>query len=378
MAPGPVDPISSFFPPIEQGDTDAAPSIDTLGHRERLGRGTPVAFLATLQNVNDAGRQDQIPVSVNLMPAGPVADIVDLAVLADDLGLARCWVYDEGLVTRDVYVTLTAIAARTASIPLGPGITNPFVRHPGATAAAIASLDEFSGGRAFVGIGAGGGLTLDPLAIERRRPLTAVAEMVHVLRRLFAGDRVDHDGHAFSFRNAKLQYARPDIDIIVAGRGPKMTALGGEVADGFNLSYIHKDLLGSHAKALRQAAGSRPFLITYSTMIALTDEEYEDARSQLTFRLVDSPPAVKELIGMTEADVANLRSALAEGGPRLAARHVDPEWVSSFIIAGTAAECAEELHTLMADNDIDEFQLPVLDPEGAAGFIERTAEMFRP
>jgi len=319
-----------------------------------------------------------IPVSINLMPDAPVADIVELAVLADDLGLSRCWVYDEGLVTRDVYVTLTAIAARTQSIPLGPGITNPFVRHPGATAAAIASLDEFSGGRAFIGLGAGGGLTLDPMAIERRRPLTAVAEMVDTLRRLFAGERVDHDGHAFSFRNAELEYARPGIEIIIAGRGPKMIDLGGAVADGFNLSYIHKDLLGSHTRTLRQAAGDRPFLITYSTMIALTDEEYEDARAQLSFRLVDSPAEVKELIGMTEADTASLRSALSEGGPRNAARHVDPEWVSSFVIAGTAAECARELADLMAHNDIDEFQLPVLGAEGAAGFIERTAQMFRP
>jgi hypothetical protein len=32
----------------------------------------------------------------------------------------------------------------------------------------------------------------------------------------------------------------------------------------------------------------------------------------------------------------------------------------------------------MDTNDIDEFQLPVLDIEGAAAFIERSAEMFRP
>jgi 5,10-methylenetetrahydromethanopterin reductase len=312
------------------------------------------------------------------MPGAPVPDIVDLAVLAEDLGLARCWVYDEGLVTRDVYVTLTAIAARTSRIPLGPGITNPFVRHPGATAAAIASLDEFSGGRAFIGLGAGGGLTLDPMAIKRPRPVTAVSDMIECLRHLFAGERVDHDGHAFSFQNAKLDYARSDIEIIVAGRGPKMTALGGQHADGFNLSYIHKDLLGTHARALRQASGDRPFRITYSTMIAITDEEHEAARAQLTFRLVDSPTAVKELIGMTPSDVANVRSALAEGGPRAAARHINPDWVSAFIICGTADDCAAELSALLAANDIDEFQLPVLDIDGAASFIERTADMFRP
>ncbi len=88
------------------------------------------------------------------------------------------------------------------------------------------------------------GLTLGPLGIERRKPLTTVGEMVAALRALFAGERVEHTGATFSLRDAHLDYARPDIEIILAGRGPKMTALGASAADGFNLSYIHKDLLG--------------------------------------------------------------------------------------------------------------------------------------
>ncbi len=318
-----------------------------------------------------------LPVSVDLMPDAPVRELVELAVLAEQLGCPRCWVYDEGLVTRDVYVTLTAIAEHTQAIPLGPGITNPYVRHPGATAAAVASLDELSGGRAFLGLGAGGGLTLDPLAIERYRPLTAVRDMVETLRLLFAGERVDHDGPVFSFRDAHLTYGRADIEIIMAGRGPKMTALGGEVADGFNLSYIHKPGLGDHVRTLREAAGDRPFRISYSTMIATSDSEFESARSQLTFRLVDSPGTVKELIGMTDEDTTAIRSSLAEGGPALAARHVRDEWVPEFVITGTPAECAAELADLMGDNGIDEFQLPVLEVAGAAELIERAAAMFR-
>ena len=91
------------------------------------------------------------PVSVNLMPTAKIETIVELAQLSEKLGYRRCWVYDEGLHTRDVFVTLTAIAIATEKIFLGPGITNPYVRHPGITAAAIASLDEISAGRAFMG-----------------------------------------------------------------------------------------------------------------------------------------------------------------------------------------------------------------------------------
>lgn len=317
-----------------------------------------------------------LPLSVNLMPGAPVPELVELAALAESVGCSRCWVADEGIVTRDVYVTLTAIAVGTGRIGLGPGITNPYVRHPGATAAAVATLDELSGGRAFVGIGAGGGLTLGPLAIERDRPLTAVREMVATLRRLFAGEVVDHVGHAFSFRGARLAYARPGIEIVLAGRGPRMSALAGEMADGFSLSYIHKDLLGEHVRALRSAAADRPFRLGYSTMLVTSDAEIDEARAQLSFRLVDSPPAVKDRIGMTGADTARIRDALAAGGPRQAARHVRDEWLEAFVIAGSPAGCAAELRRILTDNGIDEFQLPVLETAGAAARIERTAAML--
>ena len=51
--------------------------------------------------------------SVNLIPDAPVAVIRDLAVRAEELGFSRCWVNDEGLATRDVYVTMAAILRST-------------------------------------------------------------------------------------------------------------------------------------------------------------------------------------------------------------------------------------------------------------------------
>jgi len=89
--------------------------------------------------------------SVNLIPEASVGLIRDLAVEAERLGFKRSWVYDEGLATRDLYVTMTAIAEATDTLEVGPGITNAYTRHPAQTAAAIATLDELSGGRAFKG-----------------------------------------------------------------------------------------------------------------------------------------------------------------------------------------------------------------------------------
>ena len=312
-----------------------------------------------------------VPVSVNLMPAGPVAQVVELATLAEARGCRRCWVYDEGMHTRDVYVTLAAIAGATTRIGLGPGITNPYVRHPGATAAAVATLDELSDGRAFVGLGAGGALTLGPLAIERTRPLASVEHTLTALRQLFHGDHVTMQGPTFAFDRAHLSHARPDIEIFVAGRGPRMIDLGGRLADGFYLSYIHKDLLGDHVRAVRAAAGDRPFTVVWSTAVASTDAELDAVRAQLTFRLVDSPAEVRDRLGLDDTRRDAIRSALAEGGPAAAAHLIDPAWAESFALVGSPAECAAELARLADRHGIDEFLLPVQDLHTGPELIER-------
>ncbi|MGI9611575.1 MAG: LLM class flavin-dependent oxidoreductase [Acidimicrobiales bacterium] len=315
------------------------------------------------------------------MGTAPVGQLVELARLADEVGYRRCWVYDEGLATRDVYVTLAAIATATDQILIGPGVTNPYVRHPGATATAIATLDELSGGRAFLGLGAGGGLTLTPLGIDRHRPLSTVAAMIADLRRLWAGERVTSDNGAYSLDGARLGYGRDDIEIIIAGRGPKMLDLGARAADGFYLGYIHKSLLADAVAELRAgaAAGGRPgpFTITYSTMLARTAADIEGARAQLTFRLVDSPPEVRDLLGMTDDQVAAVRAGLAEGGPSAAAEHIDPAWVGDFVIDATDGDVGPRLRSLLAEGDVDEFQLPVTDIDTAAALIENVAATIR-
>jgi len=315
--------------------------------------------------------------SVNLIPEAPVAAIRDLAVEAERLGFDRCWVYDEGLATRDLYVTMAAIVQATERLEVGPGITNAYTRHPAQTAAAIATLDELSGGRAFLGLGAGGSLTLDPLALERVRPLETVRRTIEACRGLFAGDTVDLDGPTFSLRSARLGWARPDLPIWLAGRGPRMLDLGGAEADGVMLDFIHKPSLGDYVGRIRagsQRTGNRAG-ICYSTMVVTDDAALETVRPHMTYRLVDSPAEVRDALGMTDDDVATIRSALADGLDA-AARHVPDEWVLPFVIAGTVDECAAELANLVERHDLDEFLIPVFDVHAGADLLEVTARVL--
>lgn len=315
--------------------------------------------------------------SVNLIPEAPVASIRDLAVEAERLGFQRCWVYDEGLATRELYVTLTAIVGATEKLEVGPGITNPYTRHPAQTASAIATLDELSGGRAFMGLGAGGSLTLDPLALERTRPLETVGRTIEACRALFAGEVVNMDAPTFSLRKAQLGWARPDLPIWLAGRGPRMLDLGGASADGVMLDFIYKPSLGDYVDRVRAGAArtGNEVSICYSTMVVTDDAALEAVRPHMTYRLIDSPEPVRAALGITDANVASIRAALADGLVA-AAHYVPDEWVLPFVIAGSVTECAAELERLADQHGLDEFLLPIFDVKDGASLLEVTARVL--
>lgn len=315
--------------------------------------------------------------SVMLHPEVPVSTVVALAREAEALGYRRVWVPDEGLATRDVIVTMAAIAAGTETIRIGTGIVNPYSRHPALTAAAIASLDEMSGGRVFLGIGAGGSLTLGPLGVDRPRPVAHVREAVEVARALFSGEVVDFDGETLNLTKASIDYGRPDIEIWFAGRGPKMLHQAGAIMDGVLLEFLHKPSLGSFIDTVRQGAattGNTPTLC-YATMVITNPDRIEEVRPHMTYRLVDSPPAVKESLGITADHTEAIREAMAHGLEE-AAKLIPDRWVEPFVIMGSIDECAAELRDLARRHQFDEFMLVVADMDGASTLMAEVAEVL--
>ena len=58
-------------------------------------------------------------ISLNVIPECPIEQIVQVVKHAENLGYQRCWVYDEGLATRDVHIVMTAIALETNLMEIG-------------------------------------------------------------------------------------------------------------------------------------------------------------------------------------------------------------------------------------------------------------------
>jgi len=105
-------------------------------------------------------------------------------------------------------------------------------------ASQVATLDEVSGGRAVLGVGAGDASTLRNLGFERDRPLRRVLETFKVAQDLWAGERVDHDG-TFVARDAGLNYEVGEVPVYVGAQGPHMLRMAGKHADGVLVNASH-------------------------------------------------------------------------------------------------------------------------------------------
>lgn len=157
--------------------------------------------------------------------------LADLAVFVEDLGFTHVCVADERFY-REVYSLLTVMAMRTRTITLGPCVTDPYSRHPALTAAAIYTLDEISGGRAMLGLGAGiSGFA--EMGLPRPKPIRAMREAIELIRALASGGEVNYDGEVIKFTAGRLSFkpSRADLPVWVASNGPVGQRMGAETSD---------------------------------------------------------------------------------------------------------------------------------------------------
>lgn len=158
-----------------------------------------------------------------------VHNVARYARVAEDLGFHHATMIDMGTLGQEVNVMMTVAALGTERIRIGHGVTNPATYHPGAIANAAASLRELTGGRAFVGIGAGG-----PYGqyLKKGVPMRELREAVQFIKEYSAGRDGEWRGerwHSEWIRDSK--WAGQSVPIWVAVAGPKTCRIAGEFAD---------------------------------------------------------------------------------------------------------------------------------------------------
>ncbi|MDI3339624.1 MAG: TIGR03557 family F420-dependent LLM class oxidoreductase [Sphaerobacter sp.] len=136
-----------------------------------------------------------------------------------------------------VWAVIGAIAQATARLRLGTGVTCPTMRcHPAIIAQAAATAATLMPDRFFLGLGSGE--NLNEHIVGRRWPpaaerLAMLAEAIQIIRRLWEGAWVTHDGAYFTVDRARLYDVPPaPPPVFVAASGPKAARLAGDLGDG--------------------------------------------------------------------------------------------------------------------------------------------------
>ena len=266
--------------------------------------------------------------------------------LAEDSGFEYTWITDH-YNNRNVYSMLTILALKTDCIKLGPGVTNPYHISPALTASAIATINELSGGRAVLGIGAGDKVTFDRIGISWTKPLKRMREAVEIIRALHGGKGVSYDGEIFKFNGARLDFKTGNIPIYIGAQGPKMLQLAAELGDGVLINASHpRDFEAAKENidaGLSKAGKSRDDfdVVAYASMSVDKDAEKAKnaAKIVVAFIVAGSPDVIFERHGIGMDDVSKVREALnnafTKGDWPGVSKAVTGEMIECFSISGS-------------------------------------------
>jgi alkanesulfonate monooxygenase SsuD/methylene tetrahydromethanopterin reductase-like flavin-dependent oxidoreductase (luciferase family) len=178
-------------------------------------------------------------VGLVILPQRPWAEQAEQWRRAEAYGFDHLWTYDHltwgplaGTPWGATVPTLVAAAAVTTSVPLGTWVASPNYRHPVPFARELAALDDVSGGRAVLGIGAGGsGSDARVLGGPELGPAERAArfeEFVEVLDAVLTSPTTTRSGTFYAAVDARTTMPcvqSPRLPFVVAANGPRTIRL---------------------------------------------------------------------------------------------------------------------------------------------------------
>jgi 5,10-methylenetetrahydromethanopterin reductase len=288
--------------------------------------------------------------SVRLNNDWPVADYPRLARTAEDAGFDQFWVSHD-LFFRSSPVILAAVAQATARIEIGTCILNPYTLHPAEIAMLAATLDELSGGRFNLGVGAGAGEFLKWVGLPQERPLSTTRRAIEAINAVLSGDPVED-----WLPEAYLRFsARRRVPVYLAAFGPKMLRLIGEIADGalpLLFPPEHYDTVAPLIAEGAERAGRGLDDIDFAACVWCSiDEDREAAEAVLKDKIAyyghALGPLIWDRLGVTQEDFRPIERALmTERNPAKARALVD-ERMLRIGVAGSPADVIERLEVLV-------------------------------
>ena len=271
---------------------------------------------------------------------------------------------------RNVPMILGVLARETDSIGITNDVISPYSRSPALIGQTAVTMQELSGGRFRLRIGASSpALAEDWHGLSFDRPLRRIREAVEIVRRVQTGDPVKYDGEIYTPDGLSLICPAPETPapVDVAALGPKSTELAGRFADGWVPQLIPYDGLLDRIEDLRRGAelGDRTLediRVSYTIRCcALEDGETarEYARSQVAFMIALYGPFYRKAIAEAgwEDVTETVRETWLDGDKSAAIEAIPDELLDDVVAAGTPEQARERIERFEAIDEVDAVQI---------------------
>jgi probable F420-dependent oxidoreductase len=263
-------------------------------------------------------------------PPGRYTEIRDMALAVEAAGLDSIWLYDHLLYRWpgrpsdgiwECWTMLAALAEATERVELGPlVICTPF-RNPALLAKMAVTLDEISGGRLTLGVGAGWHQPeFDAFGYPFDHRGSRFEEALQIIRPLLREGSVDFDGRYHTAPECEIVPRGPRPSgppLMLAGRGPRMLDLAARYADSWNSAWHARpptavDRLAS-IRAACESAGRDPATLEVTVSVGIAYPDLGPHPLPVREPLIGSPQDVADALhGYEEMGVAHV---MVEFGP---------------------------------------------------------------
>ena len=234
--------------------------------------------------------------SMPLIYAGNPRETADQVAGLEKAGLDTIWVAEPyGF---DAPTLMGYLAAKTETVEIGAGILNIYSRTPGALLQTAAGLDNVSGGRAVIGLGASGPQVIEGFhGVPYDKPVARTREIVDIIRRGLRRETLTNDGiyklplpegQGTGLGKALKLLNKPErkaVPLFIAALGPKSVEGAAEYADGWLPFLFHPEkaqLVWGDALekgTAKRQEGLAPLEISAGGMVAIG----EDVKGMLDF-----------------------------------------------------------------------------------------------
>ena len=309
------------------------------------------------------------------------------ARLADEIGVDTISVL-EGY-GHDAFTGMALLAHHTERVRIASSIVNVYSRTPATLAQSFGTVDQLSGGRVVVGLGASA-----PGAIERfhgvrfERPFARIREAVELIRLYWSRERFSYDGPTIHVERALVSGmipAQPTAQIHLATLNPTSVKMTAEIADGWMPTWIPNDRVAASVAEVKQwsvAVGRDADAVEVrspgSATVVLDPARQEDvergfAQGMSFFAVRNGPGYFRQFERQGFADeVAAMREAWSDGGPG-AAMEIAMEIAPRFSRRGSLDECASHLDA-QSEAGVDLHQVSV-DADNDQAWADAVAEL---